>query len=55
MLHLDIKPANIFITTTNKGRVARLWRREVPLSKGRQLHPPMYTPGFAAPDKMAPP
>jgi serine/threonine protein kinase len=40
MLHLDIKPANIFITDDNKRRDDRLWRRARGAEQGGQLHPP---------------
>ncbi len=40
MLHLDIKPANIFITNENKAVLARLRRRARSAEQGRQLHPP---------------
>ena len=39
MLHLDIKPANIFITNENKAVLLDFGAAREVLSKGRQLHP----------------
>jgi serine/threonine protein kinase len=44
MLHLDIKPANIFITDDNKRRDDRLRRRARSAVQGGQLHPPHVHP-----------
>jgi serine/threonine protein kinase len=50
MLHLDIKPANVFITDDNQSvRIDFGAAREV-LSKEGNFIRPMYTPGFAAPE-----
>jgi len=50
MLHLDIKPANIFITDNNKAVLIDFGAaREVLSKEGNFVHP-MYTPGFAAPE-----
>ena len=50
MLHLDIKPANIFITDENKPVLIDFGAaREVLNTEGSFLRP-MYTPGFAAPE-----
>ena len=51
MLHLDIKPANIFITDDNRAvdMIDFGAAREV-LSKEGNFIRPMYTPGFAAPE-----
>ncbi|WP_180683929.1 serine/threonine protein kinase [Tepidicella baoligensis] len=50
MLHLDIKPANIFITDENKAVLIDFGAaREVLNTEGNFVRP-MYTPGFAAPE-----
>jgi len=50
MLHLDIKPANIFITDDNKAVLIDFGAaREVLNTEGNFVRP-MYTPGFAAPE-----
>lgn len=50
MLHLDIKPANIFITDDNKAVLIDFGAAREVLSKQGQFIRPMYTPGFAAPE-----
>lgn len=50
MLHLDIKPANIFVTDSNKPVLIDFGAaREVLNTEGNFIRP-MYTPGFAAPE-----
>ena len=50
MLHLDLKPANLFITDDNRAVMLDFGAaREVLAKEGRFLRP-MYTPGFAAPE-----
>ena len=50
MLHLDIKPANIFVTDDNKAVLIDFGAaREVLNTEGNFVRP-MYTPGFAAPE-----
>ena len=50
MLHLDIKPANIFITDDNRAVLIDFGAaREVLNTEGSFVRP-MYTPGFAAPE-----
>jgi serine/threonine protein kinase len=50
MLHLDIKPANIFITDDNRAVLIDFGAaREVLNTEGNFVRP-MYTPGFAAPE-----
>lgn len=50
MLHLDIKPANIFITDTDKAVLIDFGAaREVIVDEDKYIRP-MYTPGFAAPE-----
>jgi eukaryotic-like serine/threonine-protein kinase len=50
MLHLDIKPANIFVTDENKAVLIDFGAaREVLNTEGNFVRP-MYTPGFAAPE-----
>ena len=46
MLHLDIKPANIFITDDNKAVLIDFGAAREVLSKGRQFHPPHVHPVF---------
>jgi len=50
MLHLDIKPANIFITEDNKSVLIDFGAAREVLSKEGRFVRPMYTPGFAAPE-----
>ncbi len=50
MLHLDIKPANMFITDDNRAVLIDFGAaREVLNTEGNFVRP-MYTPGFAAPE-----
>ena len=48
MLHLDIKPANIFITDDNRAVMIDFGAAREVLSKEGNFIRPMYTPGFAA-------
>jgi len=50
MLHLDIKPANIFITDANKAVLIDFGAAREVLSNEGNFVRPMYTPGFAAPE-----
>lgn len=51
LLHLDIKPANIFIRTDGSPVLLDFGAaRQVLASRGRKITP-MYTPGFAAPEQ----
>ena len=50
MLHLDIKPANIFVTDENKSVLIDFGAAREVLSKEGNFIRPMYTPGFAAPE-----
>lgn len=50
MLHLDIKPANIFVTDDNKSVLIDFGAAREVLSKEGNFVRPMYTPGFAAPE-----
>lgn len=50
MLHLDIKPANIFITEENKSVLIDFGAAREVLSQDSRFVHPMYTPGFAAPE-----
>ncbi|PAT42040.1 serine/threonine protein kinase [Vandammella animalimorsus] len=50
MLHLDIKPANIFITDDDKAVMIDFGAAREVLSKEGNFVRPMYTPGFAAPE-----
>ena len=50
MLHLDIKPANIFITDDNKAVLIDFGAAREVLSKEGNFIRPMYPPGFAAPE-----
>ena len=50
MLHLDIKPANIFITDDNKSVLIDFGAAREVLNKESNYIRPMYTPGFAPPE-----
>lgn len=50
MLHLDIKPANIFITHDNRAVLLDFGAARDVLNKQGEFSRPMYTPGFAAPE-----
>lgn len=50
MLHLDIKPANIFITSDDRAVMLDFGAAREVLSKEGNFIRPMYTPGFAAPE-----
>jgi len=50
MLHLDIKPANIFITEDNRAVLIDFGAAREVINKGNDFVRPMYTPGFAAPE-----
>jgi serine/threonine protein kinase len=50
MLHLDIKPANVFITDDNKAVLIDFGAAREVLNKEANFIRPMYTPGFAAPE-----
>ena len=50
MLHLDIKPANIFITDDNRAVLIDFGAAREVLSTEANFVRPMYTPGFAAPE-----
>src|SRR5450830_425512 len=50
MLHLDIKPANIFIAEDDKAVLIDFGAAREVLSKEGNFIRPMYTPGFAAPE-----
>ncbi|MEQ6435115.1 serine/threonine-protein kinase [Comamonas sp. w2-DMI] len=50
MLHLDIKPANVFITNDDKAVMIDFGAAREVLSKEGNFVRPMYTPGFAAPE-----
>jgi len=50
MLHLDIKPANIFVTDENKSVLIDFGAAREVLNKENGFIRPMYTPGFAAPE-----
>ena len=50
MLHLDIKPANIFITDDNRAVLIDCGAARDVLSTEGNFVRPMYTPGFAAPE-----
>ena len=50
MLHLDIKPANIFITDDNRAVLIDFGAAREVLNKQGSFVRPMYTPGFAAPE-----
>lgn len=50
MLHLDLKPANLFITDENRAVMLDFGAAREVLSKEGNFIRPMYTPGFAAPE-----
>jgi serine/threonine protein kinase len=50
MLHLDIKPGNIFVTDENKAVLIDFGAAREVLNKEGSFTRPMYTPGFAAPE-----
>ena len=50
MLHLDIKPANIFITDEDRAVMIDFGAAREVLSKEGNFVRPMYTPGFADPE-----
>ena len=50
MLHLDIKPANIFVTDDNKAVLIDFGAAREVLSQQGHFVRPRYTPGFAAPE-----
>lgn len=50
MLHLDIKPANVYITEDNKPVLIDFGAARQVLSKEGNFIRPMYTPGFAPPE-----
>jgi len=50
MLHLDIKPANIFITDDDRAVMIDFGAAREVLNKEGSFIRPMYTPGFAAPE-----
>ncbi len=50
MLHLDLKPANIFVTDDNRAVMLDFGAAREVLNKEGNFTRPMYTPGFAAPE-----
>ncbi|MDR2128513.1 MAG: serine/threonine protein kinase [Burkholderiaceae bacterium] len=50
MLHLDLKPANIFITDDNRAVMIDFGAAREVINKKGDFTRPMYTPGFAAPE-----
>ncbi len=50
MLHLDIKPANVFVTDDDRAVMIDFGAAREVLSKEGNFIRPMYTPGFAAPE-----
>ncbi len=50
MLHLDIKPANVFITDEDRAVLIDFGAAREVLNKEASFIRPMYTPGFAAPE-----
>jgi len=50
MLHLDIKPANIFITDDDKAVLIDFGATRNSISKVTNSKQPIFTPGFAAPE-----
>jgi serine/threonine protein kinase len=50
MLHLDIKPANIFVTNDDRAVLIDFGAAREVINKSANFVRPMYTPGFAAPE-----
>ncbi len=50
MLHLDIKPANLFVTDDDRAVLIDFGAAREVLSKQGEFVRPMFTPGFAAPE-----
>lgn len=50
MLHLDLKPANIFITEDDRAVMVDFGAARDVINKSGNFTRPMYTPGFAAPE-----
>ncbi len=50
MLHLDIKPANIFVTDNDRAVMIDFGAAREVLNQQSNFVRPMYTPGFAAPE-----
>jgi eukaryotic-like serine/threonine-protein kinase len=50
MLHLDIKPANLFVTDDDSAVLIDFGAAREVLNKDGNFTQPMYTPGFAAPE-----
>lgn len=50
MLHLDIKPANLFVTDDDRAVMIDFGAAREVLNKEGTFVRPMYTPGFAAPE-----
>ena len=50
MLHLDIKPANIFVTDEDRAVLIDFGAARDVLRKGSKFLQPMFTPGFSAPE-----
>jgi serine/threonine protein kinase len=50
MLHLDIKPANVFITDDDHAVLIDFGAAREAITKESNFMRPMYTPGFAAPE-----
>ena len=50
LLHLDIKPANIYIATTARPVLIDFGAARKTLSDEAMKLKPMYTPGFASPE-----
>ncbi len=50
MLHLDIKPANLFITDDDRAVMIDFGAAREAINKEAPFVRPMYTPGFAAPE-----
>ena len=50
MLHLDLKPANLFVTDDDRAVMLDFGAARQVLSNEGRFVPPMYTPGFAAPE-----
>jgi hypothetical protein len=50
MLHLDIKPANVFITDDNRAVLLDFGAAREVFNQEANFVRPMYTPGFAAPE-----